>query len=226
MEGQQNDQQGGRREGTRVVERPNGRHPIRAISHAWGEAGTGTVQLGVECEVTEGPFKGYRATWYGSLTENATEMTIRGMRALGFKGIDIQDMSSMFQGEVAIGVFETDTDNEGNERTRIAFVNAAGVAMKKVYEGAELAHLAQRMRGLLAHDDGGGRSAPKLGQGQQGNGGGQQQQQSRGFGGGSQQSFGRGGGGQPPPQRDAPPPQDNDAPPWGNGRGGGSSSRW
>lgn len=167
----------------------NSRHKVKCIAHTWGEASTGTPQIGVLCEVTEGDCKGYMTTWYGSITKDAAEYTIRGMRALGFQGIDITKCESMYTGE-ALATFEHDKDKDGNKRVRISFINGIGVVMKKTYEGADLARFAQNMKALLAQHGGGGGSA------------------------GAQSLPPMPNGGQQQPQRGAaPPPWGNDVPP-------------
>lgn len=186
----------------------NSRHKVRCIAHTFGEASTGTPQIGVLCEVTEGDCKGYMCTWYGSITKAAAEYTVRGMRALGFTGIDITRCESMYTGE-ALATFEHDENQDGEKRVRISFINGIGVVMKKTYEGADLARFAQNMKALLSQTAGGAAAGaqplpPMQGQQPQGN-------QQRDHYSAAPRSGSNGA---------APPPWGDDAPPPAEPRGG------
>lgn len=217
------------------AEPPAGNYPVRTISHNYGKAGTGTHQIGCMLTIVEGPFAGRAYPWYGSFTADATPITMRGMRALGFEGDDLVDCSGMYKPDVkAIGVLEVDQDRDGNPRRRFSFVNGFGVAMKETLQGGDLAAFAKQMRGTIARLGGaGGNDRPAApssgGSGYYEGGGGRQpppagatpppREDER------QRSFN--GGGDPtrsPDRREVPPPSDGDAPPWGGSRGGGGNT--
>jgi hypothetical protein len=103
----------------------------------------------------------------------------------------------MYQGQEAQADCIHDTDRDGKTRLKVNWINGIGVQMKNKMEGAQLATLAKRIRGVAARI--GGAAA------QQGGGGGLPPVRNQGT------------------QRDVPPPDDRDAPPW-NGRGGQQGS--
>src|SRR5437016_2917441 len=115
----------------------NSRHKVRALSHVFGAAGTKTEQVGVMCEVTDGPHKGFVCTWYGSFTQDAAEYTLRGLEALGYSG-DAPECKSMYPGKEGLATFEHDKDREGKARIRIAWINGTEVVMAERYAGAQL----------------------------------------------------------------------------------------
>jgi len=120
----------------------------------FGKATTGNTQLGIEFMVTEpGEAKGKRDVWYGTLgSPEATKLAadviaactgrplrswsafanraeVRPDGALYHKALTLQEVSLVY----------TTEEYEGEERTRLSFVNTAGgVAMKDVLEGDTL----------------------------------------------------------------------------------------
>lgn len=182
-----------------------GEWPVMAVTHKIGFAGTNNEQIGVRCKFTEGPHKNKTLVWYGSFSDRALDITIRGLRALGMKGDDLRDLSGMYTDPgAAIGVVQHD-EYQGKKRARIAFINGGDVVMKQEMNAQELSAFAQRMRGAFARTGGGKPSTPAAGP-SVGNGRGAPPPRDQ------QQSFGN--------RRDEPPPPSDDDMPW-NSRGGG-----
>jgi hypothetical protein len=175
---------------------PEGKYRVKAVEAVFGEASTGTEQIGVLLEVVDGDHKGTLLTWYGYFSEAAEERTIQSMRYLGWKGVDITDLSSMYAGQEAQADIEHDTDQEGKTRAKVQWIN--GIGMKKKMEGAQLASFAKRIRGVAARVGGAAAGGASSGM--------PPMNRSNGNGNGRRD--------------DAPPPDDRDAPPWGGNRGG------
>jgi len=132
------------------LEPPAGSYPVRAKAHRFGETKKGDPQVGVALEIVDGQYKGKRLTWYGTfVNEQAEEITIKALRALGFRGVDLTDLSSIYEGE-AIAVVDHEADLEGVMRVKVKWINGADVMMKKELAGADLKRFADRMRGKLA----------------------------------------------------------------------------
>lgn len=181
-----------------------GDYPCVAVTHKWGYSSKGGEQVGVRVKLVDGPYKGRTLTWYGYFTDAATDIAIRGLRALGMTGDDVRDLSGMYRPDVtpAIAVVQHD-EYEGKKRARVAFLNGSDVAMKEEMTSTQLDAFAKRMRGAFQRAGGGGGSQPR-----QAAGNGRRDDRGR------QGSFGD--------DRGAPPPDDRDAP-WDRdvGRRGG-----
>lgn len=207
-----------------------GNYPVKVVSHTIGRAGTGTHQIGCMVEITEGPHAGKAYPWYGSFTKDATPITIRGMRAFGWQGDDLEDLRTMYA-QPAIGVLEVDANEDGSPRRRFSFINGAGVAMKETLTGSDLAVFAKQMRGTIARlpggsAGGGGGAQPSARQPANGGGG---DYGGGGYGGNGgrqpapaqpqtqQRSFGGNDRGPRDPRDGVPPPSDSDAPPFERG---------
>ncbi len=133
---------------------PAGDYAVIAIAAKLGYAGTKNEQIGARLRITEGPLKNKTMLWYGSFSGAAEEFTVKAMRALGFAGNDLRDLSSMLGGQAAIAVVQHDT-YQGKLRAKVAWINGADVQMKDEMNTDELAAFAQRMRGVFARHSGG-----------------------------------------------------------------------
>jgi hypothetical protein len=172
----------------------------RAVEWAVGEAGTGTQQICLVCEITEGPHKGSQYTWYGFLnTDDNIERTLKSLQYLGWDGKNFAKLDGLGTEDAMLVV--KDEMWEGKRQTRIAFVNSKdsdGIIMSKRYDENELTSFAEQMNRRMAD-----LRARKGGGGNVGNSGGSKgqarpaQQQQRNFGGGS--------GNRPPPTNPAGP---------------------
>lgn len=103
---------------------------IKGIEAAMQRTQSGKPMLVVECEVLDGEHKGQRLQYRGLLNpENVdqTDRTIKAMECLGCSSFRNDPFSSnAFSGlgrSVARGILTMDTDQNGNERMIIRFVN-------------------------------------------------------------------------------------------------------
>ena len=118
-----------------------GRQPARATNLQFGTAETGTVQVAVTFEITDGDDRGEYITWTGSLTEKAAPHALKALAVCGApmgKTLDqltIDDLQSFVS---LVVEYET---HEGKARPRVKWVNrpgGGGFTMKHPIEGAEL----------------------------------------------------------------------------------------
>lgn len=168
---------------------PASAYRVKCVDHAWGFTSKDKEQIGLQLQIVEGDHAGKLITYYGFFTDKTEEHSLKAMRALGWVGNDIQKMESMYTKE-AMAVVEHETDDDGQLRARVRWINGVGVMMQKRMEGADLAKFGKRISGLAARlaSGGGGTStgAARLGS---------------------------------VPNDGVPPPADDDMPPWAGGRG-------
>jgi hypothetical protein len=131
----------------------------RAINAAVGRAGTGTHQIAIEFEYLD---EQGGITYYGPLSDAAFPYTMKAIRAAGFEGDDLSDLSSLTNEttpEVVL-VIAPDTYN-GKTTLKVKFINSAGgLAMKDALQGDDLKTFARRMKGQIVAFDRGA-DAPK-----------------------------------------------------------------
>ena len=131
-----------------------GTHHARALDAAFGVARTGTKQVAVTFEITDGECAGERVTWYGFFTEKTAERTIAALRTCGctFPNSDVTNLEGLAKNLVALKCVE-ELDGDGNPIVRAAFVNpipTSGAAVGQLMDDAQKRKLATDMRGLLA----------------------------------------------------------------------------
>lgn len=91
----------------------------------------GTPQVVVTFEILRGPDAGQTISWFGYFTDNveATERTLKALRACGFTGDDMDKFwEQRPNNEVEIVVIHE--DYEGKTRAKVAWVNARGGGVK------------------------------------------------------------------------------------------------
>lgn len=137
-----------------------GEYRARAAEARLGFTGTGKEQVAVRFELLD--FPGQSITSYHFFSsDKAIEISMKGLRAAGFRGSDLSDLSSL-SGETpeVILVVEHETYN-GKTSAKVKFINAAGgLAMKDALDPAAAKSFAQRMKAkILAFDS--STSAPK-----------------------------------------------------------------
>lgn len=127
---------------------PEGKYQARATGEfEIGRAETGTDQIGVSFQFTQGEHAGTILTWYGYLNdEDNIKRTMKSLRACGWLGDDITTLDGISNNEVNVTV-EINEYN-GNTTNRIAWVNGAGVAMKNVMNEGDKKAFAARMKGF------------------------------------------------------------------------------
>lgn len=129
-----------------------GHYKARAIEGDFGVAGTGTKQIAVLFEITDGEARGERITWYGYFTQNTAERTIESLRHCGctFPNDSIDDLSGLSDNEVGL-VLEHESDEHGPVRVRVRWVNRlnGGVALGARLDAVQKRSFAEEMRGFV-----------------------------------------------------------------------------
>lgn len=134
-----------------------GTYLARAVEMAFGYSSTGTPQVGVVLEITEGPSTGAQIVWYGYFSEGAAPMCFRALKALGWDGkgeIDDVEPCILANPKVAKIVLKEDTW-DGVTRLKVDRVSdpakVDGVAMKdKIRPGdGRLSEFAADVSGAL-----------------------------------------------------------------------------
>jgi hypothetical protein len=129
-----------------------GHYRARAVEGDFGVAGTGTKQIAVLFEITEGEARGERVTWYGYFTPATAERTIESLRHCGctFPDDAIDDLDGLTVNEVGL-VLEEEHDEHGPVRLRVRWVNrlASGVALGARLDAAAKRSFADEMRGFV-----------------------------------------------------------------------------
>lgn len=90
------------------------------------QAKTGTVQVAIEFRLAEGPDAGSRITAYKPVTEKALKYTVADLRTCGWKGDDLEDLTSVKGGQVEL-VLAAEEFN-GKVTTKVKFINEPGAA--------------------------------------------------------------------------------------------------
>ena len=104
----------------------DGRQPAKAVDLQFGKASTGTVQIAVTFEITDGPDLGDYVTWLGSLTDKAAAHTLKALAVMGAphgKTLDQLGVSDL--GSLVSLVLEWET-HQGKRRLRVKWVNRPG----------------------------------------------------------------------------------------------------
>lgn len=135
-----------------------GEYRARAVKAQLGKAKSGNEQIGVEFDLLD--FNGQRIGWYGSFSDAAFDITMRGLTAAGFRGSDVSDTAWLEKAPEVILVVEHETWEE-KVRAKVKFINSlGGVNMKNALVGSDAKTFAQRMKGrVLAFQSSAG--APK-----------------------------------------------------------------
>lgn len=128
-----------------------GTHKARAKDYRFGRTSTGTEQVALLFEVTDGPCKGQLITWYGYFTDKTAERTFESLEYAGWGGKSLLDMSGLGSRECEIVVQHRESA-EGREYAEVRWVNrlsSGTIAVKDEMNSAELAAFEKRMRGAL-----------------------------------------------------------------------------
>ncbi len=124
----------------------------RAVDGDFGHAGTGTRQVAVSFEVTDGEAKGAHITWYGFFTQSTGERTLESLRHCGctFPGDVLTDLTGLGSTEVELVIEEEEGEN-GAVRPRVRWVNriGGGVALGSRMTEAEKRQFSAEMRGFV-----------------------------------------------------------------------------
>lgn len=131
----------------------------RAINAAVGKASTGTPQIAIEFEFLD---EQGGITYYGPLSDAAFPYTMKAIRAAGFAGDDLSDLSSLTNETTPEVVLVIGPEEYNGKITlKVKFINSAGgLAMKDALQGDDLKTFARQMKGkIIAFDRSAG--APK-----------------------------------------------------------------
>jgi hypothetical protein len=130
-----------------------GDYRAKAVEAALGRSSKGTEQVAVRFSLLDFPQQ--TITWYGYFSEKAFEISMRGLRAAGFTGDNLADLSSLREEVSPEVVLVIDHDEyNGKVRPRVQFINGAGgMAVKDALDEAEAKTFAARMKGKVVAFD-------------------------------------------------------------------------
>ena len=128
---------------------PEGTYRAKGIEAQLGFTNGGKEQVAISFQLLTPGFENERAAYYGTFGEKALEITIKALRACGWKGVDLSDLSGIDANEVNL-VVEHEEYN-GTITAKVKWVNdGAGGLLKNVMGEAERVSFAQRMRAQVA----------------------------------------------------------------------------
>lgn len=128
---------------------PEGAYRAKGIEAQLGFTSGGKEQVAISFQLLTPGFENERAAYYGTFGEKSLEITIKALRACGWKGVDLSDLSGIDANEVNL-VVEHEEYN-GTVSAKVKWVNdGAGGLLKNVMGEAEKLSFAQRMRGEVA----------------------------------------------------------------------------
>lgn len=131
---------------------PAGRFAARAHSWDLGATNGGAEQIAVSFKLIEPGFEGRFIGWYGMFSDTQIEFTVKALRACGWRGVDLTDMTGMGDNEVSLVVEHEEYKDK--VYARVKWVNAGGgVLLKKVLDPNAKKAFAQRMRSVIAGVD-------------------------------------------------------------------------
>ena len=139
---------------------PIGRHRARAAEWALGRSGTGKEQVAILFSLLDRP--GEEITSYLFFTDACLDITIKSLRACGWRGADLSDLTGMDSNEVTL-VIDHEEDQKGVMRARVRWINTTGgLAMKATLDKDQSRAFAAQMKGrILQHDRMAGQAAAK-----------------------------------------------------------------
>ena len=118
----------------------------RAVRWDFGRASTGTRQVCVMFRVMLGDRRGQEHPWYGFLTPDTVERTLRALREAGWVG---DKLDRQLDGLGSVDVPITLEEDEGN--VRVAWVGAGdGVPIKDRLDDEDLESINRSIVGLIA----------------------------------------------------------------------------
>lgn len=169
----------------------------------FGTASTGTIQISVEFEIIDESWPDERHTWLGNFTDLTAERAVESLQIAGWEGDDLSELadqpgSQVLPNEVSL-CMAPDTDNDGNVRLRVQWVNRPGggkFKFKNELVGSELKSFAAQMKNTVKSVRASGGAPRKATSGS-----------------GHERSANGGRSGQAGYRDNIPPPDDKDAPP-------------
>jgi hypothetical protein len=141
-----------------------GIHRARCTGEAdaqFGYSSQGTEQISLLFDLLDESDTptGERITWFGYFSEKAIPIAIRALRACGWQGDNMTDLTGVDSQPVDLVIkHEPYEDKTGEQRiaAKVAFINVAGgggrVEMKKTMDAGQRAAFAAKLRGALVAD--------------------------------------------------------------------------
>lgn len=136
-----------------------GTYRARAVGAELSTTSTGKEQIAVQFQLLE--HEGETLLWFGYFTERALPITVRALRACGWQGNDLQDLTGILDNEVDLVC--ANEEYNGTTRLKVQFVNRPGeMPFVQPMEDTAARSFAARMKGQIAALGGasGRRSAP------------------------------------------------------------------
>jgi hypothetical protein len=116
--------------GRLIMELADGRYRARGVRAELGLTSKGNEQVGVELQLLGDGYEAVKLSWYGYFTDASFPITIKALRALGWAGDDLSDLSGIDTNEVELVV--ENEEYEGKVRPKVQFINAlGGLGMKE-----------------------------------------------------------------------------------------------
>lgn len=133
------------------MEKIEGSFKAKLLAFDFGEASTGTQQIGCLFEFTDEPLKGQQIMWYGFFTPEAFPVTVRALKELGWSAASLDTIRKEVKlGSVVMLVCESERYN-GRDRNRVKFINRQGlVRMDNTLTGEQRRGLAASVADMLA----------------------------------------------------------------------------
>ncbi len=138
---------------------PEGRYRARAdktdADEAIGQIGEKeTPFILIYFTILSGPYEGRSVRYRGFLTSAALPYTLDALRAMGFKGNDISDLSGIGSVESSITIKHESWENENGEMKTYANVNwvnsIGGVTVNQIIPPAQKRNLFEQLKGDIA----------------------------------------------------------------------------
>lgn len=126
-----------------------GKYDAVATEYQWGTSTNGKTQVAVCFQILEGPQSGQYITWYGYFTGKAEKITLKALRACGWKGDDLMQLGELDQ---RVSIVIENEEHEGKTHAKVQWVNApgGGIALKNPLGNEELRMFAAKMKARAA----------------------------------------------------------------------------
>lgn len=129
---------------------PEGTFKARATEGALGWTSKGKEQVAVNFVLLEGDAEGSQVTWYGYFSDKTQDGTIKSLRACGWLGDDLSDLTGIDANEVWLVIEHEENEQDGSVRARVRWVNGGGgVQMKERMDADQARAFAARMKGAV-----------------------------------------------------------------------------
>ena len=124
-----------------------GTYRAKALEAKLGLSANGNEQVGVRFGLLDR--EGESITWYGTFTEAAFEIAMRGLRAAGWTGDDLSDLSSLSGETPQVNLVIDHETYKGKTAAKVKFINSAGIAMRQALDVNQARAFAERMKGKV-----------------------------------------------------------------------------